>query len=82
MGVYRNRHKNKKRNKRLIMARIDKDYSQDELASIVGVSRQTIGVIEAGSYNASLNVCMRICVALDSDPNTMFWEQWKEKKLH
>lgn len=64
----------------MIMARLEREYSQDELADIVGVSRQTIGVIEAGSYNASIDICMRICKALDSDPNTMFWELWDGHK--
>lgn len=64
----------------MIIARLERDYSQDELAEIVGVSRQTIGIIEAGNYNASLDICMRICKALGTDPNTMFWELWDGNK--
>ena len=41
------------KNKRLKLARIEKDLTQEELAKIVGVTRQTIGLIEAGKYNPS-----------------------------
>ena len=51
------------RNKRLRIARIEKDLSQEELANLVGATRQTIGLIEAGKYNPSLNLCIAICKA-------------------
>ena len=53
------------KNKRLKLARVEKDLSQAELAEIVGVTRQTIGLIEAGGYNPTLNLCIAICKALD-----------------
>lgn len=34
---------------------------QDDLAKAVGVTRQTIGLIEAGDYNPTLNLCIAIC---------------------
>ena len=35
------------KNKKLKLARVEKDLSQAELAELVGVTRQTIGLIEA-----------------------------------
>ena len=44
------------KNKKLKLARVEKDLSQAELAEKVGVTRQTIGLIEAGGYNPTLNL--------------------------
>ena len=63
------------KNKRLKLARVEKDLSQAELAEIVGVTRQTIGLIEAGSYNPTLNLCIAICKALDKTLDQLFWEE-------
>jgi putative transcriptional regulator len=60
---------------RLKLARVEKDLSQEELAKIVGVSRNTIGLIEAGKYNPSLNLCISICKALSRTLNDLFWEE-------
>lgn len=62
------------RNKRLRIARVENDLSQEELANIVGVTRQTIGLIEAGKYNPSLNLCIAICKATGKTLNDLFWE--------
>ena len=56
------------------IARIEKDLSQEELANLIGVTRQTIGLIEAGKYNPSLNLCIAICRATDKTLNDLFWE--------
>lgn len=63
------------RNKKLKMARVEKDLSQEELANMVGVTRQTIGLIEAGKYNPSLNLCIAICRATGKTLNDLFWEE-------
>ena len=39
------------KNKQMKIARIERDMSQEELAALVGVTRQTIGLIETGKYN-------------------------------
>ena len=52
------------KNLKLKAARAGRDLSQEELANLVGVTRQTIGMIEAGKYNPSLNLCIAICKAL------------------
>lgn len=62
------------KNLRLKSARAAKDLSQGDLAAIVGVTRQTIGMIEAGDYNPSLKLCIAICKALDRTLDELFWE--------
>ena len=56
-------------------ARAAKDLSQEELAQAVGATRQTIGMIEAGKYNPTLNLCIAICKALDRTLDELFWEE-------
>lgn len=66
------------KNKRLKMARIEKDLSQEELANLVGVTRQTIGLIEAGKYNPSLKLCIAICKATGKTLDDLFWKEDEE----
>ena len=51
------------------------DLSQEELAQKIGVTRQTIGMIEAGKYNPTLNLCIAICKALNKTLDELFWEE-------
>ncbi len=62
------------KNLRLKAARAAKDLSQQALADIVGVSRQTINGIEKGSYNPTIRLCIAICKALDKTLDELFWE--------
>lgn len=62
------------KNLKMKSARAAKDLSQGELAALTGVTRQTIGMIEAGDYNPSLNLCIAICKALDKTLDELFWE--------
>ena len=62
------------KNKKLKLARVEKDMSQEDLANIVGVTRQTIGLIETGNYNPTLKLCIAICNALDKTLNDLFSE--------
>ena len=48
--------------------------SQEQLADAVGVTRQTIGMIEAGKINPSLRLCLAICRILGKTLNDIFWE--------
>lgn len=66
------------KNIRLKMARIEHDLSQDELAKKVGVTRQTIGLIELGKYNPTLSVCIAICRTLNKTLDELFWEEPSE----
>ena len=63
------------KNKKMKLARLEKDMKQADLAQAVGVTRQTIGLIEAGDYNPSLKLCVAICRALDKTLNDLFWEE-------
>ena len=63
------------KNKRMKIARIECDMNQDDLAKAVGVTRQTIGLIEAGDYNPTLNLFIAICKALGKTLNDLFWEE-------
>ncbi len=63
------------KNMRLKLARIACDLSQEQLADKVGVTRQTIGLIEAGNYNPSLNLCIAICKTVGKTLNDLFWEE-------
>jgi putative transcriptional regulator len=62
-------------NMKLKLARIEKQLSQQELADLVEVTRQTIGLIEKGKYNPSINLCIKIAKTLDKTLNDLFWEE-------
>lgn len=62
------------RNVKLKMARVELDLSQEDLANMVGATRQTIGLIEAGKYNPSLNLCLQICWATGKTLDELFWK--------
>lgn len=57
------------------IARIEKDLSQEQLAELLGVTRQTIGLIESGSYNPTLRLCVAICKVLDRTLDELFWPE-------
>lgn len=62
------------KNLKLKSARASLDMSQEQLANAVGVTRQTIGMIEAGKFNPSLQLCITICKVLGKTLNDIFWE--------
>ena len=63
------------KNTKMKIARMECSLSQEDLGNIVGVTRQTIGLIEAGGYNPSLNLCIAICKALGKTLDELFWEE-------
>jgi len=63
------------KNLKMKAARAGMDLSQEELAELVGVTRQTIGMIEAGKDNPTLNLCLAICKALHKTLDELFWEE-------
>ncbi|MCR4740365.1 MAG: helix-turn-helix transcriptional regulator [Lachnospiraceae bacterium] len=63
------------KNLKLKAARAGKDLSQEDLAVICGVSRQTISAIEKGDYNPTINLCISICKAVGLTLNDLFWEE-------
>ena len=61
------------KNLKLKAARAGKDWSQQQLADAVGVSRQTINAIEKGDYNPTIKLCIAICQALNKTLDELFW---------
>lgn len=59
------------------LARVEKNLSQQELADLVDATRQTIGLIEKGKYNPSLNLCIKLAKVLDRTLDQLFWEEIK-----
>ena len=55
------------------LARVENDLTQAQLAERAGVTRQTIGLIEAGRFNPSLKLCMAIAKALNKTLDDLFW---------
>ena len=47
--------------------------TQQSLADIVGVSRQTIIAIESGRYSPSLELAMKLARAFDQSVEDLFW---------
>lgn len=56
------------------ITRIKASITQEQLAQKVGVTRQTIGLIEKGEYNPSLQLCIAIAKALNKTLDQLFWE--------
>ena len=63
------------KNLRMKAARVSKDLSQDQLARMIGVSRQTINAIEKGDYNPTIRLCINICKVLELTLNDLFWDE-------
>ncbi len=68
------------KNIKLKTARAAMDMSQQDLADAVGATRQTIGMIEAGKYNPTLNLCIAICKALNKTLDELFWPEEEERE--
>ena len=65
-------------NIKLKIARVQKGLSQQELADLCEVTRQTIGLIEKGKYNPTLNLCIKIANTLNLTLNDLFWDEDKK----
>lgn len=63
------------KNLKLKIARMEMGISQIQLAEMAGVTRQTIGMIEAGDFNPSLRLCIDICKSLNKTLDELFWEE-------
>lgn len=53
--------------------RKQKKLSQDELAKMVGTTRQTIISIEKGIFNPSAKLALLLCIALDTKFEEIFY---------
>lgn len=58
---------------RIKVARVEKDLTQQQLAELVGVTRQTIGLIEAGKYNPTIKLCLMLSEVLHKSLDELFW---------
>ena len=63
------------KNLKMKSARVARDLSQQQLADLIGVSRQTISAIEKGDYNPTINLCIAICRVLGKTLDELFWEE-------
>lgn len=68
------------KNMKMKLARIENNLSQEQLADLTGVTRQTIGLIESGNYNPTLKLCIAICKALNKTLDELFWEEDKHEE--
>jgi putative transcriptional regulator len=58
---------------RLKVARAEKDLSQDQLAALAGVTRQTISSIETGQYNPSALLALVLARRLGKAVEDLFY---------
>ncbi len=63
---------------RLKLARVESGLTQAQLADRVDVTRQTIGLIEAGGYNPTLNLCLRLAEVTGKTLDELFWSSGEE----
>ena len=60
-------------NNRLKALRTNKKISQEELANMIGTTRQTIIAIEKGQFNPSAKLALLLCIALDEKFEDIFY---------
>ena len=58
---------------RLREARSEKRLSQQQLADLVGVSRNTISSIENGQFSPTAKLALILCIALDRKFEELFY---------
>lgn len=58
---------------RLKEARSERGFSQQQLADLVGVSRNTISSIETGQFNPTAKLALILCIALDKKFEELFY---------
>ena len=54
-------------------SRREKGLSQQQLADLVGVSRNTISSIETGQFNPTAKLALILCIALDKKFEELFF---------
>jgi putative transcriptional regulator len=55
------------------LSRNEKQLTQEELAEKVGVTRQTIGLIEKEKYNPTIALGLKLCQVLNKSLDQLFW---------
>ena len=54
------------------------NLTQEQLADMVGVTRQTIGLIEKEKYNPTIVLCLKISQVLNKSIDQLFWLEENE----
>lgn len=57
----------------LKVTRLKKNFTQEALAGVVGVTRQTIIAIEKEKFVPSVKLALELALALDTPIGKMFW---------
>jgi len=55
------------------IARVQVGLTQQQLAEKIGVTRQTISLIEKGKYNPTIKLCLDICYVVNKTLDEVFW---------
>ncbi|AVX11205.1 MULTISPECIES: helix-turn-helix transcriptional regulator [Priestia] len=55
------------------VVRVKMNLTQQQLADKVGITRQTVSLIEKGQYNPSLKLCLQICYVVEETLDELFW---------
>lgn len=58
---------------KLKIARVEKSLTQDDLAKMSGVTRQTIGAIESGKFNPTAKLALIFCIILEKKFEELFY---------
>ena len=66
--------------KKINQLRLTKGYSQRKLARLSGLTNTSISAIERNKVSPSVNTLKAVLRVLDSDLNTFFSDDWKERK--
>ena len=68
-----NKSKSLELKNKLKLARVENNLTQDELASLSGVTRQTIGAIESGKFNPTAKLALILCIILEKKFEELFY---------
>ena len=60
-------------NNNVKIVRMEKGLSQQDLADMVGVSRNTISSIETGQFSPTAKLALVICIALEKKFEELFY---------
>ncbi|ASB55285.1 MULTISPECIES: helix-turn-helix transcriptional regulator [Bacillus] len=60
-------------NNKVKVERLTLGLTQATLAEKLGITRQTVSLIEKGQYNPSLNLCIKICNVFNKTLDDIFW---------
>ena len=60
-------------NNHLREVRLQRDLTQETLAGMVGVTRQTIIAIEKGGYTPSVSLALQLAHVLEVSIESLFW---------